>query len=300
MNVQPDLSASNTLADLADRIRAEHTAAAVALKDGLQHAIAAGDLLIEAKAQVPHGRWLPWLTEHCAISERTAQAYMRVARSLGKLGEQKRNAVADLSFRDALQALAVTSSIVRSLPPASVDRVIEEVAETGDVFTLRQEVRRARFEEVAARHADAQPPPSSGRIVWEEKEKRWTLIIGPDITKAELEERIAIARENEDVASAQQERDEMIARAKALEAEAKALRKEAGRLSDLIHGAIRGIVSPIRPFTKTYSFWCKDEAADAEIAALPTDEERLERLFATAPFSEGTWGDIQLMWLDPP
>jgi hypothetical protein len=32
----------------------------------------AGDLLIEAKALVPHGQWLPWLAEHCEMAERTA------------------------------------------------------------------------------------------------------------------------------------------------------------------------------------------------------------------------------------
>jgi hypothetical protein len=72
---------SNSLADLAARIKVEHTAIADALKDSLRHALVAGELLIEAKAQVPHGQWLPWLKDHCHISERTAQLYMRVAKN---------------------------------------------------------------------------------------------------------------------------------------------------------------------------------------------------------------------------
>jgi hypothetical protein len=58
---------SNSLADLAARINQEHEAAEAAIKRGAAHAMAAGDLLIEAKAQVPHGQWLPWLAEHCVV-----------------------------------------------------------------------------------------------------------------------------------------------------------------------------------------------------------------------------------------
>jgi hypothetical protein len=43
---------SSSLAELAARIRVEHEASGVALKEGLRHAIAAGELLIEAKAQL--------------------------------------------------------------------------------------------------------------------------------------------------------------------------------------------------------------------------------------------------------
>jgi len=41
---------SNSLADLAARIRSEHEAHTVAMRRSLEHAIAAGELLIEAKA----------------------------------------------------------------------------------------------------------------------------------------------------------------------------------------------------------------------------------------------------------
>src|SRR5437016_6783694 len=92
-----DLSRSNSLVDLAARIRAEHEATALSLKRGVEHAIAAGELLLEAKAQVPHGKWLPWLAEHCAMSERAAQLYMRVAKHRTAL-EAKTQCVADLTL----------------------------------------------------------------------------------------------------------------------------------------------------------------------------------------------------------
>jgi hypothetical protein len=50
-----DIAQSNSLADLAARSRAEHEATDAALKGSVEHAMAAGDLLIGAKAR--HQRW---------------------------------------------------------------------------------------------------------------------------------------------------------------------------------------------------------------------------------------------------
>src|SRR6516165_401568 len=104
----------NSLPDLAARIRAEHQAVSAALRDSVRHAIAAGELLIEAKGQLGHGRWLPWLRDHCAISERTAQLYVRVAKNRAEIEAQIRNDVADLSLNE-VAALLMLSSDVRKL-----------------------------------------------------------------------------------------------------------------------------------------------------------------------------------------
>lgn len=90
---------------LAERFRHEHAACEAAGRQTIEHAIAAGNILIEAKSVVGHGNWLPWLRDNCHVSERTAQQYMRVARNQDQL--QKRNGAADLSLRDA-QALLTT------------------------------------------------------------------------------------------------------------------------------------------------------------------------------------------------
>jgi hypothetical protein len=108
------LVGDNSLPDLAGRIRVEHEAVSASLKESVRHAIAAGELLIEAKAQLGHGRWLPWLQDHCTISERTAQLYMRVAKSRTEIEDQIRNGVADLSLNEAA-ALLMLSSDVRKL-----------------------------------------------------------------------------------------------------------------------------------------------------------------------------------------
>jgi hypothetical protein len=76
------------------------------LRGGLRHPIAAGELLIEARRLQPHGGWLRWLEANCQIPERTAQAYMRLARHLGKLGPEYAQRVAECSRRP--QVLAAT------------------------------------------------------------------------------------------------------------------------------------------------------------------------------------------------
>ena len=45
-----------------------------------ERAIEAGRALLEAKGLVKHGQWLPWLQQHCGMSERTAQLYVQIAK----------------------------------------------------------------------------------------------------------------------------------------------------------------------------------------------------------------------------
>jgi hypothetical protein len=94
------------LGALAAEINAAHYACESALRTGLAYAVRAGELLSEARALCAHGEWLPWLREHFEGSERLARAYMRVAREFPRLEGQIGNGVADLSFREALAALA--------------------------------------------------------------------------------------------------------------------------------------------------------------------------------------------------
>jgi hypothetical protein len=96
------VEASNWLADLAARIKTEHGASELALKRGLDHAIACGRLLMEAKTLVPHGHWLPWLREHCGIPERSVQRYME----LGAYAADTKSAnLADLAVAGAANAV---------------------------------------------------------------------------------------------------------------------------------------------------------------------------------------------------
>jgi hypothetical protein len=89
------------LDQLADEIGAEVGLAEKAWQSAVQHAITAGEKLIEVKSLVDHGEWLPWLEAH-DLPRRTASRYMQLAR--------KRATVAHLpTVREAV-ALLVEST----------------------------------------------------------------------------------------------------------------------------------------------------------------------------------------------
>jgi hypothetical protein len=46
----------------------------------VEHYRRAGAMLLEAKAQVPYGQWQAWLDDNFALSIKTAQAWMKLAR----------------------------------------------------------------------------------------------------------------------------------------------------------------------------------------------------------------------------
>jgi hypothetical protein len=96
-----------SLKSLATAINAAHIEAQALSSQAIERAHDAGIRLIQAKAQVEHGQWLPWLSKNCpALAERTARAYMQLARDWKTLESQNGNAVADLPFRQAIKLLA--------------------------------------------------------------------------------------------------------------------------------------------------------------------------------------------------
>jgi hypothetical protein len=126
---QNDIASSNRLADLAAQIRVEHEAFTAAMKRGVQHAVTAGEMLIEAKARMKHGQWLPWLRDHCSMPGRTASLYMRMAAHRAELSDENGN-VADLSLRGAIAMLAPESEGEKILKRiAEADRQIRDAVE---------------------------------------------------------------------------------------------------------------------------------------------------------------------------
>jgi len=94
---------TTTLAEQANRHHADAQAKA---QEAVQHAIEAGRLLTEAKAQVAHGQWSTWLADNFIGSARTAREYMKLSTRLDALPESKRQHAANLpSLRQALEAV---------------------------------------------------------------------------------------------------------------------------------------------------------------------------------------------------
>lgn len=99
-NVEP-----SALQDLASRINQEHAAATAAAQTAIGHALNAGRLLLQVKAQLPHGEFLPWLRSNCTVKQRQARAYMRVTRNWRRI-ESKSAPGADLTVKGALRLLS--------------------------------------------------------------------------------------------------------------------------------------------------------------------------------------------------
>jgi hypothetical protein len=107
------------LPDLAAEINRESELAERAWSSALRHAIRAGELLIQAKAQVRHGKWLPWLRENFERSERTAQLYMSLARNPQRVaGLSSVHAAAAISFSAEKERIEIQRPSVEWYSPA--------------------------------------------------------------------------------------------------------------------------------------------------------------------------------------
>jgi N6-adenosine-specific RNA methylase IME4 len=148
-----------SLAEIAARIKLAHQAAATSLKCGIEHAITAGELLIEAKKHIPHGQWLPWLGEHCGITPRSAQGYMKLARNRDKL-EANTQALAHLTIEGALKSLAAPSLAIASLETEEARNAAVEAIENG--ADIRKAVGAAKKLDYNARIQTAKPKTLEG------------------------------------------------------------------------------------------------------------------------------------------
>jgi hypothetical protein len=124
---------------LAADIRSEHEACVQHARSAVEHAIKAGELLIEAKSQVKHGEWLPWLAENFPASRETARKYVQLA-------EANYNRSCNLdeaeSIRDGL------AKVAKQRQPASVP-----VIRPGKLI----------YEPIVAREPDPEPDPAIER-----------------------------------------------------------------------------------------------------------------------------------------
>lgn len=62
--ISPPVIVQLNLATVAQQIAAEHQACSTAGRQSLSHAMRCGDLLLQAKAECPHGTWQTWLADN--------------------------------------------------------------------------------------------------------------------------------------------------------------------------------------------------------------------------------------------
>ena len=99
----------DSLSGLAVQINDQHDRAVEHAKTSLEHARNTGELLQQAKKQVPHGQWLTWLSTNCKVSPRQSQRYLKVASNWTAITEN-----------DAASYLTIDKAIARTTAkPAS-------------------------------------------------------------------------------------------------------------------------------------------------------------------------------------
>jgi hypothetical protein len=75
-------------------------------KSAMWAACNAGALIATAKKKLKHGEFEQWVVDHCDISVRTAQAYMRLAKHVQELPQEEAQRVALLPVREAMKAIS--------------------------------------------------------------------------------------------------------------------------------------------------------------------------------------------------
>ena len=218
-----------------------------------------GKRLAEAKMQLSHGEWLPWLEEKVEFSERSAQQYMRLWKEYGKSALS-----ADLSISKALVLLAlpeseredfttgthsvngeektVSAMTVKELEKAIAERNaareeaqkaaadIQEAKDTAlaaqeELARVRKELEelRSRPVEVAVQTVDASAEQIAAARLEAEKAAA-AQVEKAKKTLAEAQERLRKAEEQ--AVAAAKEKDAALDAAKSYKAEADAARKK--------------------------------------------------------------------------
>lgn len=152
--------------------------------------------LIEAKALLSHGEWLPWLTDRVEFSEATAQNYMKLVRKYSNP-----EALRDLGYTKALMLL--------SLPDGSRDEYIEAAhvvdGEEKTVFDMSTRELKAALKERDAALKAAEQAKAEQSAAEQARDKLSTgmALANERIAglNAELDEHSAKAREAQDAAA---------------------------------------------------------------------------------------------------
>lgn len=112
--------------ELARRIRDEQAAGERSLKDAVKHFRRCGEILLKAKADLGHGQFAHFLKHSAKVHPRSAQRYIRLAKSLAALPAAEATRVSQLSLRDAMGELSRTSNRAAKLPPPALKKALTE------------------------------------------------------------------------------------------------------------------------------------------------------------------------------
>jgi Protein of unknown function (DUF3102) len=129
--------------------------------------IRAGQLLIEAKAQIPHGEWAAWLDQRFSLSDRSAQRYMAAYRFAVKY-----DIVADLNMSPSALYLLVEEDFGAGVISACVELSGTKRVGKKDVWECYRLLRNAA-EQSKDQFPKSGPLPGPTEAEKREAHQRW-------------------------------------------------------------------------------------------------------------------------------
>lgn len=147
-----ELVEHDRLGELAATVNDEYALMTGDMTRAVKRAIRIGELLTEAKSEVAHGEWIPWVRDNLVFNERQAQKFIRIntnqsahlikdARTINEavalLAEPKEEEPADESD-------VQTSAAPSSPDPADIAPVLDDEPEYRNDPALEQELRKTR------------------------------------------------------------------------------------------------------------------------------------------------------------
>ena len=128
-HIIPNAKQQEDLDDLADRIRQAHDDIRRVSANALALALAAGDLLIEAKIHVPPKKWSFWLRKNCFMGRSTARLYVQLAQHRTEI-EDEISRFPDLSLRAARRLITAKN------PKPSAEKATTETSTAAPAPTV--------------------------------------------------------------------------------------------------------------------------------------------------------------------
>jgi hypothetical protein len=148
---------ADDLDTLATKIRDALQVAQSGMRTAVRFTLDAGDALNAAKKQVPEGGWGRWLKDHCFLSQRTAQVYMRLANHRDEI-ETKLMEIPDLSVRVARKFIAKPASQESNedpVPATPKTKISQRELDAAQMHIAELETARERDRDLVAEMKDA-------------------------------------------------------------------------------------------------------------------------------------------------
>ena len=135
----PELVVVDAMTSIIAEINNQHELAINAANQAVEHAKRAGELLLQVKAELPHGEFGKWLAENVTVSERQAQRYMqKVVGELPAPTPAKTDMVSYLKHEKSIKKIQADLSAIdtNNLSPESIS----------EWQSIRDAVNKIKFE----------------------------------------------------------------------------------------------------------------------------------------------------------